>query len=358
MNSYLTYKYLIEPDKAQRERIDAILKDVNFVEKLFIKDYANVDRNYFRVTDIVDRYKKQYPNLYDSDSSALVNTIFKMTDLKKQNKLNGEEIKRSYSYKTTFLKSDKSVRLGEKNIYLPRVGFVKMKMHRKIPDDYVYMNCTVSKERHRLYSVSIHVKIEHENNHKIDKNKIIGLDYSNKYFIVDDNGNKYDGIHYFRDIENKINRFQSYLTHYKKGSRNYYKTKQRISGFYIKHRNQRRDYLHKLSTQLVNEYDVIAVESLNMQEIAQHGNLGKSTYDNAYAMFLDMLEYKAKLKGKLLIKVDKWYPSSKMCHKCGSINEKLIMSTREWTCVDCGTKHDRDVNAAINIKNEALRLLP
>ena len=125
---------------------------------------------------------------------------------------------------------------------------------------------------------------------------------------------------------------------------------------YAKIADSRRDFLQKQSTQITNEYDVICIESLNMKAMAQSLNLGKSVNDVGWGMFSRMLEYKSLWKGKYLVKIAKYFPSSKRCSKCGFINKELTLSDRTWVCPKCGTVHDRDINAAVNIREEGIRL--
>ena len=141
----------------------------------------------------------------------------------------------------------------------------------------------------------------------------------------------------------------------KKGSNNYHKQKIKIARAYEKVRFQRQDWQHKLSTQLADKYDFICVEDLNMQAMARGLHLAKATNDNGFGQFRNMLSYKMEERGKKLITIDKWFPSSKTCRHCGYVNSDLTLNDREWVCPSCGAKIDRDVNAAINIKTEGLR---
>ena len=142
----------------------------------------------------------------------------------------------------------------------------------------------------------------------------------------------------------------------KYSSNNYYKQKLRVAKLHEHISNQRKDWIHKLSTELANEYDYICVEDINMQNMAQSLKLGKSTNDNGFGMFRTILDYKLSDRGKQLIKIDKWFPSSKMCRHCGVVNKDLTLADRVWTCV-CGEVINRDENAAINIMNVGLNMV-
>ena len=142
----------------------------------------------------------------------------------------------------------------------------------------------------------------------------------------------------------------------KYGSNNYQKQKLRVARVQEHIANQRKDWIHKLSTQLANKYDYICVEDINMQNMAQSLNLGKSTNDNGFGMFRIILAYKLADRGKKFVKIDKWFPSSKMCRFCGVINKELTFADRVWTC-ECGKTLNRDENAAINIMNVGLSMV-
>ena len=141
----------------------------------------------------------------------------------------------------------------------------------------------------------------------------------------------------------------------KYGSNNYEKQRIKVATVQEHTANQRKDWIHKLSRYLANAYDIICVEDINLRGMAQCLTLGKSTNDNGFGMFRDILKYKLEEQGKRLAKIDKWFPSSKMCHVCGCINENLKLSDRVWTCECCGEVLNRDHNAAINILNTGLK---
>ncbi len=161
---------------------------------------------------------------------------------------------------------------------------------------------------------------------------------------------------YYRRSEQCLAREQRKLSHCEKGSKNYYKQKRRVSLCHEKIRNQRKDFHHKLSCQLSREHDAVAVEDLDMKAMSQCLNLGKGVMDNGYGMFRDMLEYKLRSQGKTMVKIARFYPSSKKCSVCGNVREKLSLSERTYRCT-CGNEMDRDVNAAINIREEGKRIL-
>ena len=204
-----------------------------------------------------------------------------------------------------------------KSITLPKLGPIKVKYHRYIPEDYVVKSVTVSKSPTNKHYISVLCEYEYETPYRIlDTSKSIGLDYSSSSLYVDSNGNSVNMPHYYRLLEEKLSKEQRKLSHMKLHSNNWYKQLNRINKIHEKISNQRKDYLHKLSTNLINSYDYIALEDINMKNISSSLHLGKSTDDNGFGMFRDFLSYKAKLNGTTIVKVSKFYPSSKTCHIC------------------------------------------
>ena len=185
----------------------------------------------------------------------------------------------------------------------------------------------------------------------------IGLDYKSDGLFTDSNGNTLGSPKYFRKSQHALTRAQRKLRHKQKGSRNYQKACAKIAKKHRHIANQRKDFLHKLSAEIANQYDMVCVESLNMKAMSNKGfGNGKATLDNGYGMFLSMLEYKLADRGKILIRVDKWYASSQICSCCGEINPAVKdLSIRKWQCPACGCIHDRDINAANNILSEGIR---
>lgn len=194
---------------------------------------------------------------------------------------------------------------------------------------------------------------------ELDKNKSIGLDYSSHDFYVDSEGNRANYPKYFRMYQDKLAIEQRKLSKMNLRSNNYEKQKLRVARIHEKIFNCRLDFIHKLSTELANKYDIICVEDINLQGIAQCLKLGKSTLDNSFSKFRELLKYKLEGRGKKIIKIDKFEPTSIVCSVCGAYHKDMVnsLSIREWTCPDCGTHHDRDTNAARNILKIGLNQL-
>lgn len=285
-----------------------------------------------------------------------MNVLFKLQDErlnKNMTKILKNDLK---SYKTTNLSGRQAIYFINNNyIVVPRLGSLLIVKHRDIPENAKIINATITEDIVNNYFICITISFESlpTNNH-IDLEKTIGLDYSSPNLFVDSNGNHINTMHFQQRNEDRISKLKNALTKCKKNSIHYYQIKNKIGKIYKRSSNQRLDFLHKLSREMANKYDVVCVEDLNMNEIASLYNLAKNTYDNGYGMFIQFLKYKLEEKGKVLIKIDRYFPSSKKCNVCGYIKNDITLSDREWICPNCHTKHNRDTNAAINIKNKGL----
>ena len=263
-----------------------------------------------------------------------------------------------------------SIRIENGRIQLPKLGWVKIREHVKIPEGAIIKNVTVSRDCAGRIFVSVGyynpelAKIMQESGLDTSKDQLIitGLDYSNPYLFVNESGFSPTDVHFYKQSEAKLAKLQRKLARRQKGSANYKKLQLRIARLHRKIANQRKDLLHKLSYELATKCDVVVVEDLDLKAMGKRKSggkfsFGKSISDNAWGMFLTYLEYKLSRHHGQLIKVDKWYPSSKKCHHCGAANEELELSDRVWKCPKCGAVHERDMNAAMNILLEGIRML-
>lgn len=239
---------------------------------------------------------------------------------------------------------------------LPKAGLIKMIQHRDIPENYILKSVTISQAPSGKYYASILFGYENQIQEQTLQN-FLGLDFSMHELYKDSNGNEPKYPRYYRKAEKKLAKEQRKLSLMQKGSNNRNKQRIKVAKIHEKIANQRKDFLHKQSRQIVNAYDCVCIEDLNMKEMSQTLYFGKSVHDNGWGMFVTLLKYKLEEQGKRLIKIDKFFPSSQTCSNCGCINPVTKdLSVREWICPECGTHHDRDVNAAINIKNEGMRI--
>ena len=321
------------------------------------------------------KYKNDYPYLREVDSLALANKqmdlqeAFRNTFSKSRKKKNGfpkfKSAKHSRKSYTTNNQKGTVAIIDNKCIKLPKIGKVKAVIHRVPDDSWTIKSATVSQESDGKYYISVLFEFENiVNPYVADKTNAIGLDYASDGLYVDSNGNTGTNHKYYREsheklakAQRKLSRMQGSKKHEVK-SNNYIKQLRKVNKIHRHIANQRLDNLHKISTKIANSYDVVCVESLDMKAMSNHGfGNGKATLDNGYGMFLSMLEYKLSERNKYLVKVDKWFPSSQICHCCGKIHPEMKnLAIRKMTC-DCGLTISRDQNAAINILKEGLRLL-
>ena len=311
-------------------------------------------------------YKGKYPWLKEVDSLALANVQLHLESAYKkffrEPKVGFPKFKSKHgsrqSYTTNVVNGN--ISLEQNKIKLPKLGRVTIRVHREIPKEYVMKSVTVSRESTGKYFASILYQCAESENQtsaiKTEEAKVLGIDYAMKGMAVFSDGTKCTYPKYFRKAEEKLTKEQRKLSHCKKGSSNYAKQKRKVALCHEKVRNQRKDFHHKLSHYLSGREDVIVVEDLDMKAMSRCLHLGKGVMDNGYGMFRDMLDYKLKEQGKELIKVDRFYPSSKKCSVCGRIKSDLQLSERIYCC-PCGNEMDRDVNAAINIREEGKRIL-
>ena len=264
------------------------------------------------------------------------------------------------SYTTRYTRIEFKINENGKKTYylrLPKIGFVKIKLSKLIPDRYKIKSVVVTKTSTDKYYASLMLEYEIEPQKlELDPNNSIGLDMDMKNLFTDDQGNRATYPKFYKLTQEKLARKQRQLSKMKKGSKNRQKQRIKVAKIHEKISNQRKDFLHKLSKDLADTYDIVVIEDLDLQTMSQSLNLGKSVYDNGWGMFTGMLAYKLKDRGKVLIKVDKYFPSSKTCNVCGYKYDGLALTDRSWECPQCHTAHDRDVNAAVNIRNEGLRI--
>ena len=365
-------KMRIYPDDEQRHKIDVTLGHCRYIYNKMLERNQKVYKrrgehlNYYAMQNLLPAMKKYLPWLAEADSQALkyacrqVNNAFerffkKQTGYPKFHSKHGKQ-----SYTTTYAKT---ICIESHRVKLPCLGWIHSS-DKRIPEGKICY-ATISCESDGRYYVSITYKKEVADIIPIipDSNKVIGLDYKSDGLFMDSNGRIADMPHFYRDAQRKRTKLQRQLSKKQgshKGERksaSFMKQLQRVNRQSTHIANQRKDYLHKLSTEIANQYDAVCMEDLNMKAISNKsfGN-GKATMDNGYGMFLNMLTYKLAERGKQLIKIDRWYPSSQLCHQCGH-RQMMPLKMRTYRCPNCGMVFDRDWNAALNIKTEGFRLL-
>lgn len=252
------------------------------------------------------------------------------------------------SYTSNFVNNNIEINKGK--IKLPKLKWVKAKVHR-----FAYgriINVAISKTPTGKYFVSICVESEVESLEKVHKN--IGIDLGLCHFAVLSNGEKIENPKYLKKSLDKLAKEQRKLSSKQKGSNNYHKQRVKVAKLHERVTNQRIDFIHKLSKRIIDENQVIILEDLAVKNMMKNDKLAQSISDVSFSKFVTMLEYKGKWAGRKIHKIDRWYPSSKICSECGYVMEDMPLHVREWKCPKCDNIHDRDINASKNILKQGL----
>ena len=362
MKRNIAYKMRIYPDKMQREIISKTFGCVRFIYNRMLEDRIRYyEETGLSLLNTPAPYKKEYEWLKEVDSLALanaqmhLNTAFKNFYCSKNAGFPKYKSKKKHRYSYTTNKVNNNIRIIGNTIVLPKLKGVRLKKHRHIPEDYKLKSVTVSMTPAHKYYVSILFEYEEDTALNTGKN-YLGLDYAMDGLYVASDKSFAHYPKYYRQSLDKLKKEQRRLSKMVKGSSNYKNQRIKLSKIHEKISSQRKDFLHKLSYQIANEYDGVCIEDLNMKSMSQCLNFGKSVHDNGYGMFIRMLSYKLESRGKKLVKIDRMYPSSKKCSYCGHIKDDLKLDDRLYICPECRTVIDRDYNASLNILHEGLRL--
>ena len=355
------YKYRIYPDKEQRDLFERTFGCVRLFYNTSLDEMNKLYKEKKEYKDITPAsYKERFPFFKEVDSLALSNAQLNRNKalksfFRKQNKFPKFKAKRNrQSYSTN--NQNGTVYLSEdcKYISLPKIKNIKIKMHRKF--DGVIKTVTVSKECDETYYVSI--LVEENIEAKPKSNNSVGIDLGIKSYIVDSNAERIDNPKHLTRSLLKLAIEQRKLSHMKKGGKNRNKQRIKVARLHRRIRNQRNDFLQKLSSKYINENQVIVLEDLNIKQMEQDSRLSRLIVDASWSKFVSMLEYKGNWYGRDIIKVPTYYPSSQLCSCCGYQNKEIKdLSIREWVCPKCGATHSRDHNASINILNKGLDIL-
>jgi len=240
-------------------------------------------------------------------------------------------------------------------IKLPKIGEITTIFHRKFSGKMKYATVSVTSTGKWFVSILVEDGLEKPDPAPFTLDTTVGIDVGLADFATFSTGEKIKNPQYLKTSLHRLKVLQRRVSRKVKGSKNRKKAIQRLARCHEKVTNQRNDFLHKLSFRVVSENQAIAVESLNVAGMQKNHHLAQSISDASWSTFFTMLEYKCRKYGKTFLKIGRFVPSSKICNRCGYINRDLKLSDREWICPDCGTYHDRDINAAINIKKFALQ---
>lgn len=357
------FKYRIYPNKSQKgllsktfgcirviwnanvESFNSYDKDSNPKPKIIIKSDLIIDKPWLNEISAAAIQQKI------RDFQEITNQFFSKTRKKKIGRPSFKKKSGNQSYRLP----NQKFSLKDNKIRLEKIGWVKMSIDRNIPNNSKMLSCTISKNCCNQYFVSI--LVDTVMHHKGKTGKTVGIDLGLKSFATLSDGIVIDNIKFFREKQSEIAKIQRHLSRKSKGSNRHRKNKIKIARLYNKIANRRNNFLHNVTTSLVNNYDVICIEDLNVSGMLSNHKLAKAISDTSFSMFRSMLEYKCNWYGKELVVIDRFYPSSKTCSKCGWKKEDLTLSDRVFKCENCSIEIDRDLNAAINIQRVGVDIL-
>ncbi|MCB6918984.1 IS200/IS605 family element transposase accessory protein TnpB [Enterococcus avium] len=375
MLRHKAYKFRIYPNAYQEVLIIKTIGCVRFVYNYFLalwnEEYSKNGKGltYNSCSAMLPQMKKNEATswLKEVDSIALQSSVKNLSDsfsrfFKKQNRRPQFKSKKNPIQSYTTKNVNKSITIIENIIKLPKLGQVKFAKSRELNGRI--LNATIRKNPSGKFFVSI---LCEEEVPELPKTGLeIGIDLGITDFAILSNGQKIDNNRFTSKMEKTLKREQRKLSRRallakKAGkelfeARNYQKQKKKVARLHEKVINQRTDFLNKLSTEIVKNHDSICIEDLNTKGMLRNHKLAKSISDVSWFSFVSKLQYKAEWYGREIIKVDKWFPSSQLCSKCGHKDGKKSLEIREWTCPVCHAHHDRDINASKNILAEGLQI--
>ena len=373
MNTYRAYKLRIYPTDSQRELIEKTFGCTRYIYNNFLAERKNkyeeskIKVNVYEQLKELTDLKREKEWLREIDSCALQACVYNLDDaFQKFFRGNGypkfrvkgkhESFRTNNTLSTYKDKKYESIRIdfNKRIITLPKLKDVKFRGYRKAKEIVGKIkSATISKDANK-YFVSVLVEMPFIK-YSISPTSIVGLDLGIKDFIVTSNGEKLKNE--VKINEKRLKGLQKWLSRCKPGSKNRYKVKLKIQRLYLKIRNARKHIIYKLANNILNENDIVAVESLDVKSMYQVHKIAKHLKNLPIREFIRVLKYKSNWLGKKVIEINKYYPSSQCCNRCDYKNEEVKdLSVRKWTCPTCGMIHDRDINASINVMFEGLKI--